>query len=436
MNKSKRLRAKRKTRQTIAKKSNRFPYVFCLNLQRRPDRWKRFQEHLPTDWPFATPVRFPAIDGGFCQPPDWWKQGLGAWGCYRSHLRIVEESLNAGFESVLVFEDDAFFRDGFSRDALQFLSNVPGDWDMVYLGGQLLKYHLCPPYPVQQNVYRAHNVNRCHAYAINGKAMLPIYQHLTKKNWFDEYHVDHHLGLLHETKQLNIYVPGNWIVGQGGDDSDITYTQTSDSFWVNPEEASRVEKASLVLVISEYASDTGFINSELQSLGVWFGNSLDPDKQGKFRAADVFDRLSAKYPILHDSDLIYSADIATRVADAMGHLVWRAAGQNAVAGIDNPIALHFLPLLSQIFGERLRVVRYKPRAGHFGEAARSSDASSCDDTNSVLARCHIEREHALQFIEHFVVDEKEFAANSSELRIRLRQFLAFDTSPAVGKPYV
>src|SRR5262245_46044684 len=118
---------------------NSIQAVVCINLKRREERWKAFQERLPGDWPFRKIVRFPAIDGRACVPPPWWKESAGAWGCYRSHLRVVEDCLNNDLESVLVLEDDAEFPPTFAADAAEFLRHVPDDWDMLYLGGQLLK---------------------------------------------------------------------------------------------------------------------------------------------------------------------------------------------------------------------------------------------------------------------------------------------------------
>ena len=55
-----------------------FEKTVCINLERRPDRWKAFLERVDAiDWPFDTPNRELAIDGDRCGVPRWWRQGRG-----------------------------------------------------------------------------------------------------------------------------------------------------------------------------------------------------------------------------------------------------------------------------------------------------------------------------------------------------------------------
>ena len=105
-----------------------FERCVCVSLSRRQDRWKRFTEGIPNGWPFPSVERYEAIDGRLCKAPDWWTAGNPAWGCYRSHLRILEECINTGVESCLFLEDDAVFNDGFVEQAQLFLDNLPKDW--------------------------------------------------------------------------------------------------------------------------------------------------------------------------------------------------------------------------------------------------------------------------------------------------------------------
>ncbi len=43
--------------------------------------------------------RFAAIDGRRLATPEQWRAGNGAWGCYRSHLLILEKCLLEGIDS-------------------------------------------------------------------------------------------------------------------------------------------------------------------------------------------------------------------------------------------------------------------------------------------------------------------------------------------------
>ena len=80
---------------------------FLMNLDRRDDRLREWMQQLPQPWPFPDVERFAAIDGRRLATPEQWRAGNGAWGCYRSHLLILEKCLLEGIDSYVVFEDDA-----------------------------------------------------------------------------------------------------------------------------------------------------------------------------------------------------------------------------------------------------------------------------------------------------------------------------------------
>lgn len=59
-----------------------FDRVVCINLDRRGDRWHRFQDNVASaGWPFVEIERFSAVDGHKVPSPGWWRAGGGAWGC-------------------------------------------------------------------------------------------------------------------------------------------------------------------------------------------------------------------------------------------------------------------------------------------------------------------------------------------------------------------
>lgn len=201
---------------------NPFERIVCLNLDRRADRWDRFgREFRRAGWPLPFPERFAAVDGQACQAPVWFRAQPGAWGCLQSHIRVLEDCLAAGIDSVLIFEDDAVADP--ERDLTEsletFLRVVPEDWDALYFGGQ----HLSPP--VDAGDYQiGKNVNRTHAHAMRGEHLRRAYHHLT--NWATHtktpyHHVDHRLGMLHEENR--VYCPKRWLFGQAADtQSDIS----------------------------------------------------------------------------------------------------------------------------------------------------------------------------------------------------------------------
>lgn len=257
-----------------------FERVYCVNLDRRPDRWRRFCENLPADWPFPPPVRVSGVDGKRVRHPEYWTSGGGAWGCYLSHLRTIETCLNEGVRSVLLLEDDAMFPAGFSGLACEWLNKVPADWQMLYLGGQHLFAGQHPPIEVSPRVYQPYNVNRTHAFALQGDMLQIVYHHLLRRDWHRRNHIDHHLGRLHQQRKHRIYCPGKWLVGQAGGKSNISGREPPDRFWrpaaeIASQAATSLPLAKFVAILGLHSSGSSALCQALYHCGLWFGEPQD-----------------------------------------------------------------------------------------------------------------------------------------------------------------
>ena len=252
-----------------------FDRVCCINLKRRADRWDEFLDRVPADFPFGLIERYEAIDGKMAPHPSWWRGGGGAWGCYRSHMRILEECLHAGYDSYLVFEDDATFCDGFAERATEYLDALPDDWGLAYLGGQHLKAKQRPPIKVNDLVYRPFNVNRTHAFAVRGKrTMRLLYQHLNAQEWNSAHHIDHRLGNLHQKRQDPIYTPSEWLCGQAEGTSNVSGRNVPFRKWAPAELLSKNPMRDFVAVIGLHGSGSSLLAMMLAKLGVHMGNKL------------------------------------------------------------------------------------------------------------------------------------------------------------------
>lgn len=108
--------------------------IFCLNLERRPDRKehaiKQFEKIGLQGVEFVT-----AVDGKAL--------GLqstltditpGMIGCYESHRNIMRHCIENNIKSYLVFEDDILFIDGFNIFVQMAIEKLPADWEFVYWG--------------------------------------------------------------------------------------------------------------------------------------------------------------------------------------------------------------------------------------------------------------------------------------------------------------
>lgn len=209
-----------------------FSKAFVINLPFKADRLEQFQKSVPKC--FGEVQVWPAVHGDSIQHPDWWQAGAGAWGCYRSHMQILEHCYQQGYDSYVVFEDDAIFRENAEELATQFMSSVPQGWDMLYLGGQLLHETQNPPKLHSEGVYVPYNVNRTHCFAVSKSGYPKVYKHLCGQ-FSDREHIDHHLGRLHESGTARIYIPGKWIVGQDSGRSNISGNYNAATYWVDPE---------------------------------------------------------------------------------------------------------------------------------------------------------------------------------------------------------
>lgn len=254
-----------------------FEKVFCVNLDRREDRWEEFIQRLPDDWPFQMPERFAAIDGKKVPAPKWWKQGNGAWGCYRSHLRILEEAMNNDWESVLFMEDDAKCVPNFTEDVKEYISQIPSDWGMIYLGGQHLFTAKVKPRRVSDWVYVPYNVNRTHAFAIHRRMFKRVYRWLTTQDWHNGHHIDHHLGRLHSERVDPIYCPKQWLIAQAAGVSNINGRDIrEDRNWNHAETVSIGDpsRVGFAVVLGTHASGSSCLAMVLHKLGVHMGNKF------------------------------------------------------------------------------------------------------------------------------------------------------------------
>lgn len=205
-----------------------FDRVVVINLDRRADRWERFQNDLPRPWPLKEPTLQRGVDGQRCPPPKTFAEGRGAWGCLQSHRQALESALNDGLHSVLILEDDACFRATFRDELARFMRRVPASWDCLMLGGGHIGFPEKKPVVVNDEVLRCVNCQRMHAYAVRGPFMEELYRELSAASG----HCDHAMGPF--AAKWNTYAPTRFIVGQDGGPSDISGRVRVMEWWDEP----------------------------------------------------------------------------------------------------------------------------------------------------------------------------------------------------------
>ena len=215
-----------------------FDRVYVINCAHRPDRLKETKKHLAETGMSDNNkvIYYPAIIGDWTTCPADWKSGYGAWGCLRSHQRIMEDVLHTrdadyelAIDNVLVMEDDIIFKDNALENLNKFMDEVPEDWGQIYLGGQ----HRRKKRILSDTVVRAASVNRTHAYAVREEYFTTFYRHISYATDYrgTSKHVDHQLELAHRRRDWPVYCPREWIVGQRAGSSNISGKTNETKFW-------------------------------------------------------------------------------------------------------------------------------------------------------------------------------------------------------------
>jgi hypothetical protein len=109
--------------------SDYFDKAYCINLDRRKDRWTTAQQEFEKINIKAQ--RISAIDGN--DYPQYYGLKPGAYGCRLSHLKILTKAKNAGYEKIFIAEDDIIFHEDFNNKFDEVSKNIPDNWDMIYL---------------------------------------------------------------------------------------------------------------------------------------------------------------------------------------------------------------------------------------------------------------------------------------------------------------
>jgi GR25 family glycosyltransferase involved in LPS biosynthesis len=138
-----------------------FPYLVCINLDRRPERWQQMQRKFAQHG-INSVQRFPALDGEKMKLPANWVHTPGAYGCLLSHLQVVREARRLSVASVLILEDDVVFDHQLEKKFSAGIGQLPSDWDMLFFGA----LHRDEPIKVAANIGRITKAYSTYAYVL------------------------------------------------------------------------------------------------------------------------------------------------------------------------------------------------------------------------------------------------------------------------------
>lgn len=182
--------------------------AFCITLERRADRWRRFQDQSGIQ---EIPVkRFLGVDGKTIdlntdnrittltkrniktksRRSHEELDSVGGVGCALSHIAVWQWMVDHGQEMCLVFEDDAVIPPNFKDKANQSIQKSrilrnPKQWDIWLLGGIWDDMSRIPEEPMESNLIRIEAFVLFHAYVLTlsaAKQLLknayPIHCHI------------------------------------------------------------------------------------------------------------------------------------------------------------------------------------------------------------------------------------------------------------------
>lgn len=143
-----------------------FDDIICINLKSRPDRRDYVKKTLSN---VNIPFRFYTAE----------KSPYGGiYGCFESHINVIQEAYNKGANNILIFEDDVkpllSYSEQHIKKAVDFMKN--NEWDIFYLGYLPFNIHaetIFVAKKVDDNIYK-YSALSTSTYCLNKRSMEKI----------------------------------------------------------------------------------------------------------------------------------------------------------------------------------------------------------------------------------------------------------------------
>lgn len=108
-----------------------FSVIYCINLDRRPDRYSQVQEEFKK---INVDVRrISGIDGNTIDTPPGIRPG--AFGLLLTHFNLIEKAIVNKYDNMVIFEDDVTFVNNFNEIFNEKIKSLPENWELLYMGG-------------------------------------------------------------------------------------------------------------------------------------------------------------------------------------------------------------------------------------------------------------------------------------------------------------
>jgi glycosyl transferase, family 25 len=165
-----------------------FDKIFCINLDRREDRWEETVTELKK-WGLSDSIsRYSAIDGNTLNNDTIINNG--ELGILTTHINIITEAKENNYSNILILEDDIEFTKEIETID-EYMSLVPSDWDMIYFGGNHNKHMGKQINFLNEKIIKLNETYGIHCVAINSSIYDLILNVIDKrKKPIDVYYAD------------------------------------------------------------------------------------------------------------------------------------------------------------------------------------------------------------------------------------------------------
>lgn len=150
-----------------------FEKIFCINLEKRKDRWDSFTDEMKV-MSIDNIKRFEGVDGNLIYNPT--KMLNGEFGILLTHLNLIKKCKKNNFSDVLIFEDDLLLNNNY-KNLDFYMTQVPDDWDFIYFGGNH-KYGSTPK-KISDNIIKLNHTVALHCVAIRNTMFDLIIERLS-----------------------------------------------------------------------------------------------------------------------------------------------------------------------------------------------------------------------------------------------------------------
>jgi GR25 family glycosyltransferase involved in LPS biosynthesis len=152
--------------------NNYFDKIYCINLDRRTDRWERCLEIF--DELSLNVERFSATDYKDIKHLKKTRDAI-RYANLQSHKSLLKLAKSFRLNNILILEDDVEFVNDFKSKFNDKIKSLPDNWDMFYIGGLPKKKSKL----IDKNIIKSKHIVSCHSYAINSKCFDFLIEKMT-----------------------------------------------------------------------------------------------------------------------------------------------------------------------------------------------------------------------------------------------------------------